>query len=321
MNLDFRITRKFVKELLEVLDEIVEEIRKESKEKYPYAEWERKREVVKERLRKLPEYVREACLINVQKKAGRPKKLDLEKRVMLFLFARLMNKSNRDVEELLELFEPLFGIKVSYKTIERLYSDEEVKMALHNLFILLLREEGVSGEFAGDGSGYSLTITKHYRSNPKKRSKDFRYVFRIIDIETGMYVGFGYSAKSEKDAFEKAMEMLKSLGVNVNSISLDKYYSSRKVLRMFGKETAVYVIPKRNLARIGFEWLRVIERIVESPYRFLKRYFKRNLSEAGFSADKRRFGWVVRQKREDRREMALFAIGLLHNVFAVRVVR
>jgi transposase len=89
---------------------------------------------------------------------------------------------------------------------------------------------------------------------------------------------------------------------------------------MFDVETAVYVIPKRNLARIGFEWLRVIERIVEMPYRFLKMYFKRNLSEAGFSADKRRFGWLIRQRRGDRREMALFAVGLLHNLFAVRVV-
>ena len=60
-------------------------------------------------------------MIDVQKRAGRPKEIDLEKRVMLFLFARLMNRSNRDVEELLELFEPLFGFKVSYKTIERLY--------------------------------------------------------------------------------------------------------------------------------------------------------------------------------------------------------
>jgi len=48
--------------------------------------------------------------------------------------------------------------------------------------------------------------------------------------------------------------------------------------------------------------LRVIERIVEAPYKFLKRYFKRDLSEAD-SADKRRFGWLIRQKREDRREM------------------
>jgi len=320
--MEMRITKKMVRELLEVLDEVFKEIRQEEKEKYPYTEWEQKREIVKKRLRKLPEYVGEAvAMIRIQKRVGRPKKVDLEKRVMLFLFARLMNKSNRDVEELLELFEPLFGVKVSYKTIERLYSDEEVKMVLHNLFILLLKDEGVSGEFSGDGSGYSLSITKHYRSNPKKKGKDFRYVFRIIDLETGMYAGLGYSSRSERDAFEKAMKMLKEMGVKINSISLDKYYSSRKTLRMFDAETAVYVIPKKNLARIGFDWLRVIERIVEAPYRFLKRYLKRNLSESGFSADKRRFGWLVRQRREDRREMALFAIGLLHNIFAVRVVR
>ena len=91
--------------------------------------------------------------------------------------------------------------------IERLYSDEEVKMALNNFFILLLKDEGLSGEFAGDGSRYSLTITKHYRSNPKKKGKDFRYVFRLIDLNTGMYVGFGYSSRSEKDAFNKAIKV------------------------------------------------------------------------------------------------------------------
>ncbi|CAD7769489.1 hypothetical protein FHEFKHOI_01761 [Candidatus Methanoperedenaceae archaeon GB50] len=33
----------------------------------------------------------------------------------------------------------------------------------------LLKSEGISGEFTGDGTGYSLTVTKHYRTNPKKR--------------------------------------------------------------------------------------------------------------------------------------------------------
>jgi len=45
----------------------------------------------------------------------------------------------------------------------------------------------------------------------------------------------------------------------------------------------------------------------------------RNLSEAGFSAEKRRFGWTVRQRREDRQEAATFSIALLHNLFTVRV--
>ena len=83
---------------------------------------EKKRELVKKKLRKLPEYVREAvAMIRIQKKADKPKEIDLEKRVMLFLFARLVNRSNRDVEELLELFKPLFDLKANYKTIERQY--------------------------------------------------------------------------------------------------------------------------------------------------------------------------------------------------------
>ncbi|MFQ5816009.1 MAG: ISNCY family transposase [Candidatus Hydrothermarchaeaceae archaeon] len=316
-----RITSKMARQLLEVLDELREEITQEEKPGYPYAEWERRREKVKERLARLPEYVEQAVeMLEVEEKtAGRPRELDLVQRTMLFLFARLMNKSNRDMEEILWLLEPLFGFKVSYKSIERLYSDEEIRLVLHNLFLLLLQDEGVSGDFAGDGTGYSLSIEKHYRSNPKKKSKDYDYVFRLIDLETGMYVGFGYSKKSEMEAFNKAMQMVEKHGIAIDSIALDKYYSSRKALKMFDKEVAVYVIPKKNISKLGSQWVRIIRRIAENPTKFLKRYFMRNLSESGFSADKRRFGWRIRQRREDRQEMAMLSIALLHNIFTIRV--
>ena len=195
------------------------------KRNIPLAEWKRKQEKVKQRLRNLPEYVERAVdTISFEKHgAGRPKKLDLVQRTMLFLFARLMNKSNRDAEDLLEMFEPLFGVTVSYKYIERLYSDEEVKTVLHNLCILLLREEGVSDDFSGGGTGYSMTITKHYRTNPMKKGKDYIYVFRVIDVDTGLYVAFGYSNKSEMEAFHKAMVLLHEWGIPLDSLSLDKY--------------------------------------------------------------------------------------------------
>ena len=316
-----RITARTTREMLEVLDELRKELFQKRRIVYPFTEWERKRELVRRRLRKLPELVKRAAesLEVARIRAGRPKKLNLVQRTMLFLFTRLMNKSNRDTEELLELFEPLFGFKVSYKAVERLYSDEELELVIYNLIKLLLQDEGASGSLAGDGTGYSLTVTKHYRTKPKKRSKDYRYVFRLIDLKTGMYVGFGYSKKSEMDAFNKAMKMLDGLGIAADEVSLDRYYSSRKVLKLFGKRTAVYVIPKRNISKLGFEWYRVVKRIVEDPVLFLKKYFMRNLSEAGFSADKRRFGWTVRQRREDRQETAMFSIALLHNLFAIRV--
>ena len=52
---------------------------------------------------------------------------------------------------------------------------------------------------------------------------------------------------------------------------------------------------------------------------YLKRYFMRNLTEAEYSADKMKFGWTIRQRKEDRREMAALSIALLHNVFVTRV--
>ena len=316
-----RITAKIAQDMIGVLEDIKEEMFPEDETLYPYAEWEQKRERVKQRLRKLPLYVKQAAgMIQVkQGGAGRPKELDLEQRTMLFLFVRMMNKSNRDVEDLLVMFEPLFGVTVNYKYIERLYSDEQVKTVLHNLFILLLREEGVSGDFSGDGTGYSLSVTQHYRTNPGKKGKRYLYVFRIIDIDTGLYVAFGYSNRSEMDAFNKAMRMLTTLGVRIDTMSLDKYFSSRKILRLFGSETSLYLIPKSNIATVGLEWARIIKRMIEDPYLFLKNYYLRNLSESGFSADKRRFGGLIRQRREDRREMALFSIAFLHNIFTVRV--
>jgi transposase len=44
--------------------------------------------------------------------------------------------------------------------------------------------KGVSDDFTGDGTGYTLTITRHYRTKTAKHSHDFLYVFRVIDVDT-----------------------------------------------------------------------------------------------------------------------------------------
>ena len=78
---------------------------------------------------------------------------------------QLVGESNRMFANMLDVFSMLSGIDVSYKTVERLYSDEEVIMALHNLHTLLLKKKGVEkSDATGDGTGYSLTISKHYES-------------------------------------------------------------------------------------------------------------------------------------------------------------
>lgn len=315
-----KLTVKSTKELLQVLDETKETLFKDRKCSYPYTEWEHKRAQVKERLHQLPQYVHQAVeVINrEEQKMGRPPKLDLEKKVNLFILVRFLNKSNRLAEESLQYFQPLFGVDVSYKYIERLYSDPEVKLALNNLFVLLLKDEAVSGDLAGDGTGYSVSVENHYRTHPNKYGKKFVHFFSLIDLATGMYVGCGISRLSEWDAFIKAVAMLRRIGATVRSIRLDKYFSMRKVIRMFDRSVSLFLIPKKNIAKIG-AWADILSRMKASPVDFLSEYFQRNLSESGFSADKGRFGSLVRQRREDRQQTALFSNALFHNIYAIRI--
>jgi hypothetical protein len=55
---------------------------------------------------------------------------------------------------------------------------------------------------------------------------------------------------------------------------------------------------------------------LESPIDFLKQYFKRNLSECCFSANKRRFGNIIKQQRDDRQQSALFSNTLLQHLYS-----
>jgi transposase len=316
-----KLSVKSTKELLQVLDETKEAFFKDKKCVYPYTEWEHRRTQIKERLNQLPQYVHQAVeVINKEEqKMGRPPKLDLEKKVNLYILVRFLNKSNRLAEESLGYFQPLFGVDVSYKYIERLYSDPEVKLALHNLFVLLLKEEqGISGDYSGDGTGYSVRVDSHYRSDPQKYGKKYIHFFSLIDLASGMYVGCGVSRRSEWDAFSKAVDMLRSIGAAIKSIRLDRYFSMRKVIKMFDRSVSLFLIPKKNIARIG-AWADVLTRMATSPVDFLSEYFQRNLSESGFSADKARFGSIVRQRREDRQQTALFSNALFHNIYAIRI--
>lgn len=311
---------KSAQELLQALDETKETFFKDRKCSYPYTEWEHKRAQVKQRLHRLPELIHEAVetINREEQKMGRPPKLDLEKKVNLFIYVRFLAKSNRAVEDALECFQPLFGVDVSYKYIERLYSDPEVKLALHNLFVLLLKDEATSGDLAGDGTGYSVSVESHYRKDPKKYGKKFVHFFSLIDLACGMYVGCGVSRLSEWDAFSKAVLMLRRIGAKVKSVRLDKYFSTRTVIKLFGRKVSLFLIPKKNIARIG-AWADILTRMMASPVVFLSEYFQRNLSESGFSADKGRFGRVIRQRRVDRQETALFSNAFLHNLYAIRI--
>jgi transposase len=91
--------------------------------------------------------------------------------------------------------------------------------------------------------------------------------------------------KSRDGWYTKAVVMLKCLDISMKSLRLDKYFSCRKIVEQFDRSVTLFLIPKKNLRRIK-AWRNILGRIVASPIGFLKQYFKRNLSECCFSADK-----------------------------------
>jgi len=281
---------------------------------------------IKEAIKNLEPLIEEAVeTIEIHRGKGRKPILTPKQKVILILLKQLVGKSNRSMASMLAIFSLLSGIDVSYKTVERLYSDPEVEMAIHNLHILILKKKGVENvDCSGDGTGYSLTIRKHYASETQKRKdkakksdekKAFVYSFKLLDLKTGMYICYGMSLRSEKKAFDNAMKMLEKINIEIGSIRLDRYYSFPSYVDRFG-EAKVYVIPRKNSTLRGsWKWKRTMMEFVEDTIPYLEQYYLRNHSESEFSVDKRWFGWRVEQRRADRINTALSCTNVWHNLF------
>jgi len=280
--------------------------------------------------------VLEIEFVKTETRGAKPK-LTLEEKCLLLLLKELIQKSNREMSLMMLLFGVLTGKIVSYKTIERLYSDNEVEIVFENLHSFLINQRrGDEIDLSGDGTGYSLIISKHYASiaanlkdkakenknikrgfpKKKKRKKIFVYAFNLVDLKSRMYISYGTSFRSEKDAYNKAVRMLRKLEINIKSVRLDRYYSGKGTTQ-FWKNVQCYLIPKKNvtLKNSGYDWKDMLKLFVDDTQNYLFEYFKRNQSESCFSEDKRRFGWMIKQKRLDRIDRAIFARMIWHNLF------
>lgn len=342
---------KAIRERLKDLDDFLNEQYKEAhpEKKRDWRTYEEQYALrLKTAMRQLEPLVDEACNIYIVPAAGRKHELTLKQRVTLILLHRLFGESNRMMASMTAIFSILSGIDIGYKSIERLYEDEEVDMALHNLHMIILRRKGIRvADAAGDGTGYSLTIRKHYATetekqkdkakenqtveqkpdsaapkvqkqsgaNKPKSRKAFAYSFKLIDVKTQIYLAYGTSLKSEREAFDRAMIFLSKTGIKLDSVRLDKYYSAPAYVDLFG-DTKVYVLPKKNATLKGsWKWKHTMFDFVANTPEYLEEYYQRELTESGWSADKRQLGWGIAQKLPERIDTADFCTHLWHNLF------
>ena len=154
-----KITTKEVRDITAILDDIIKDYKENTTKKE--RDWRTYEQRVAMRLktafRELKPLVHEAVFsINFAKGETRGAKpfLTVEQRVLSVLMKHIIGKSNRNMAAMFAVFSLLSDIDVSYKTVERFYSDPAVIAVLHNLHILLLKKKGLSSaECCGDGTG------------------------------------------------------------------------------------------------------------------------------------------------------------------------
>lgn len=260
-----------------------------------------------------------AGLIEIKQLAGRPMK-DRILLTKLHLIQQILDLTNRDMESFALMFALTGNETFSYKTIERAYEDQLVGMILHNLYVISC---GTPREIdaSSDGTGYALTVTKHYRTDKEENKEVWEEVERkeyiitstIVDLKTKLYVSFATGFQSEMKLFEQAKCWLEKRGFNLNSLTIDKYYSNQKTITGFKENTTIYFLPKKNATIRGSKkWKQSIQKLTTDTMNYLKHFYKRETSEYGHSADKRRFG-VIRQKKKCRIITAMETRMTLHN--------
>lgn len=129
-----------------MLDDIIKEYKEESPERK--RDWKTYEQRLAERLKvaykELRPLVQEAVqslkIVEGETRGSKPK-LTLEQKVLLLLLKHLVGKSNRDMALMIIIFSWLTEIDISYKSVERLYSDNEVILALNNLHFLILKKK------------------------------------------------------------------------------------------------------------------------------------------------------------------------------------
>ena len=262
-----------------------------------------------------------AELIVIKQANGRPLK-DRTMLTKLHLIQRLFNLTNRQMESFTDILIFAQHETFSYKTIERAYDDPIVRMIIHNLFVLSAGEPREIDSSA-DGTGISLTISKHYKTDRLKdlknndetsKRKEYLFSVMIIDLDTNLYVGYAVGFRSEKQLFLEAKQMLFDNGFFIKSIRLDKYYSHQSIMGEFDKNTKIYLIPKSNATIKGsFEWKKMLKKFVNNTLGYLKEYYKREKSESANSKDKKRCS-LIRQRLSTRIMGAAQTNIVLHNL-------
>jgi hypothetical protein len=130
-----KITTKEVRDMTAIIDDIIDDYKEQTKK--DKRDWRTYEQRLAERII-IDEAINSLHILKFETR-GRKRKLSLKQKVIILLLKQLFFKSNREMSIMMALFSLLTEVDISYKTVERLYSDEEVIMVLNNIQMIILR--------------------------------------------------------------------------------------------------------------------------------------------------------------------------------------
>ena len=174
------LTNRQFEDFKQELNAIIDIYKKEFSEQKP-TDWKTYEKQWANRLRTALKEVKNVieesdnCIKIRPKRFGRPPKAKAKQKVLILSAKDLVQFSNRKMANLLPLFSLFDDVDISYKTIERAYSDPLVKLIIHNMLVILVKNKEIKqADLTDDGTGYNLTITKHYRSIREKAGESIK---------------------------------------------------------------------------------------------------------------------------------------------------
>ena len=251
------------------------------------------------------------------KGAGRPKHNPIDGAKMV-LMAQYFGLSNRVAQGYMLLFKEKLDLTTvySYKTIERAYSDMEVRQILEEVFELTnMPIRDLEHEFGLDATGLSTSSKQNYEIDRAKdqTSKGYEKILVMVGLKYKIISSFRYANKPadhESPYFETLLRETAARYGRLDLVGGDAAYLSRHncdLVASVGATPRFYPKKGTTLRQKGsVAWRKMLVDLVLDPQKWLEDYHKRSNVEGCFSTLKRDNLLPLRKVLDDRKQQEAF---------------
>ena len=249
---------------------------------------------------------------------GRPKHNPTDG-AKVVLMAQYFGLSNRATQGYMLLFKEKLQLTTtySYKTIERAYSDMEVKAIIEEVFELTnIPIKDLEHNFGPDGTGLATSSKQNYESDRAKdqTSKGYEKIIVMVGLKYKIISAFKYACKPtdhESPYFESLLAQTARRYRRVGLVAGDSAFLSRvncDLVANVGGVPRFYPKKGSTLRQKGSKaWRLMLEDLMVDPQKWLEDYHRRSNVEGCFSTLKRDNSLPLRKVLDDRRQQEAFS--------------